>query len=43
MTMEQRAIIEGAYLMGFEPSKEGLADSDLYNEAVEYMQGSLLR
>lgn len=40
--MEQE-IIEGAYLMGFEPSKEGLTGKALLAEAEEYLFLSLTK
>lgn len=40
--MEQE-IIEGAYLMGFEPSEDELSADDLLAEAQEYLFLSLTK
>jgi len=38
-----QAIIEGAYLMGFEPSKDNLSAEQLLEEAQEYLFLSLTK
>lgn len=35
--MIERSIIEAAYLTGFEPSAEDLAEAALFEEAQEYL------
>lgn len=40
--MEQQ-IIEGAYLMGFEPSSEDITSAQLLEEAQEYLFLSLTK
>ncbi len=37
-TQEQYNIIEGAYLNGFEPSKDCLTGQSLFDEAVEFLR-----
>ncbi len=37
-SQEQYSIIEGAYLAGFEPSKDGLTGQPLFEEAVEFLR-----
>lgn len=41
MTEDQKSIIEGAYLMGFEPSSEDLTADALFEEAQEYIGKSI--
>lgn len=36
-----KSIIEGAYLVGFEPSSDNLSDEALYAEAVEFLNNSI--
>lgn len=36
-----KSIIEGAYLVGFEPSSDNLSDKALYAEAVEFLNNSI--
>lgn len=36
-----KSIIEGAYLVGFEPSSDNLSDEVLYAEAVEFLNNSI--
>lgn len=37
MTEEQIMIVEGAYLLGFEPTSDDLTDEQLYIEAENYI------
>lgn len=37
MAEEQKSIIEGAYLMGFEPSADDLTPEALFEEAREFI------
>lgn len=41
--MIDKQIIEGAYLLGFEPSEENLTDEQLVAEAQEYLFSSLTK